>query len=104
MMKTYEADVAIVGGGSAGLAAAIVIKKAGLDALIIERDRELGGIKRYAPLPYFATLYPGPTCLSVGPAVAPILPLPKKSRELYVGLPTITIVLLTNSVFVNVGF
>ena len=43
-MKTYKADVAIVGGGSAGLAAAIVIKKAGLDALIIERDRELGGI------------------------------------------------------------
>jgi len=43
-MKSYKTDVAIVGGGSAGLAAAIVIKKAGLNALIIERDRELGGI------------------------------------------------------------
>ena len=34
----------MIGGGSAGLAAAIVIKKAGLDVLILERDRELGGI------------------------------------------------------------
>jgi len=34
----------VIGGGSAGLAAAIVIKKAGLDVLILERDRELGGI------------------------------------------------------------
>ena len=43
-MKEYKTDVAIVGGGSAGLAAATVIKKAGFKALIIERDRELGGI------------------------------------------------------------
>lgn len=37
-------DVAVIGGGSAGLAAAIVVKKANLDVLIIERDKELGGI------------------------------------------------------------
>lgn len=43
-MKTYSVDVAIIGGGSAGLAAAIVVKKAGLNVLILERDRELGGI------------------------------------------------------------
>ncbi len=43
-MKKYDIDVAIIGGGSAGMAAAIVVKKAGLDVLIIERDRELGGI------------------------------------------------------------
>ncbi len=43
-MKEYKTDVAIIGGGSAGLAAAIIIKKSGLDALILERDRELGGI------------------------------------------------------------
>lgn len=43
-MKEYEVDAAVIGGGSAGLAAAIVIKKAGLDVLIIERDKELGGI------------------------------------------------------------
>lgn len=38
-------DVLIIGGGSAGLAAAIEAKKAGTDdLLIIERDRQLGGI------------------------------------------------------------
>ncbi len=43
-MKKYDVDVTVIGGGSAGLAAAIVIKKAELDVLILERDRELGGI------------------------------------------------------------
>jgi thioredoxin reductase len=43
-MKNYDVDVVVIGGGSAGLAAAIVVKKADLDVLIIERDKELGGI------------------------------------------------------------
>ncbi|MFX1386105.1 MAG: NAD(P)/FAD-dependent oxidoreductase [Promethearchaeota archaeon] len=43
-MKRYEIDVVVIGGGCAGLAAAIVVKKAELDVLIIERDKELGGI------------------------------------------------------------
>ena len=43
-MKKYEVDVVVIGGGSAGLAAAIVVKKAELDVLILERDKELGGI------------------------------------------------------------
>ena len=38
-------DIVIVGGGPAGLAAAVSAKKAGTDSiLIIERDKELGGI------------------------------------------------------------
>lgn len=38
------ADVAIIGGGPAGLAAAEAAARAGADAIIIERDARLGGI------------------------------------------------------------
>lgn len=38
-------DIVVIGGGPAGLAAAIEAKKSGIDKiLVIERDRELGGI------------------------------------------------------------
>ncbi len=43
-MKRYNIDVAIIGGGAAGLAAAIEVKKAEFNPLIMERDLELGGI------------------------------------------------------------
>ena len=43
-MKKYSVDVAVIGGGSAGLAAAIIVKKADLNVLTLERDKELGGI------------------------------------------------------------
>lgn len=44
-MKYIETDVAVIGGGPAGLAAATEAKRQGVeDVLIIERDVELGGI------------------------------------------------------------
>ena len=42
-MKNY--DIVIIGGGPAGLAAAVSAKRNGTDSiLILERDKELGGI------------------------------------------------------------
>lgn len=43
-MKKISVDCAIIGGGPAGLAAAIEADKNGLNTLIIERDVSLGGI------------------------------------------------------------
>ena len=47
-MKEYKgmkADIVIIGGGPAGLAAAVAAKEAGVtDIVILERDKELGGI------------------------------------------------------------
>ena len=45
MSALKQMDLLIVGGGPAGLAAAIAAKKQGIDdLLIIERDDKLGGI------------------------------------------------------------
>ena len=44
-MKKMNFDIAVIGGGPAGLAAAIQARKEGAEkVLVIERDVELGGI------------------------------------------------------------
>ncbi|MDR1726349.1 MAG: FAD-dependent oxidoreductase [Acidobacteriota bacterium] len=44
-IQTVQRDVVVIGGGPAGLAAAIAVKEAGVDdVLLVERDRVLGGI------------------------------------------------------------
>ncbi|MGQ9553891.1 MAG: NAD(P)/FAD-dependent oxidoreductase [Anaerolineae bacterium] len=43
-MRQLAVDVAIIGGGPAGLAAGIAASRKGASALILERNRELGGV------------------------------------------------------------
>lgn len=64
--RTLDCDVAIVGGGPAGLAAAIELARAGVGrVLVLDREREAGGIPRHcAHSPYglreFGRLMVGP--------------------------------------------
>ena len=48
-MKSSEVDVLIIGGGPAGLAAAIELKKSGVATVrVIERERVAGGVPRHS--------------------------------------------------------
>lgn len=57
-MYTKECDVAIIGAGPAGLAAAIAAKREGADkVLMVERDNKLGGILQQCIHPGFGLTY-----------------------------------------------
>ena len=57
-MYRLECDVAIVGGGPAGLSAAVAAKKEGAEkVLIIERDESIGGILQQCIHPGFGVSY-----------------------------------------------
>ena len=43
-MKMHSIDAVVIGGGPAGLAAAVEIRKSGVDVIVIEREKRLGGI------------------------------------------------------------
>ena len=43
-MKTEERDAVVIGGGAAGMAAAVELQERGYDVALIERDHVLGGI------------------------------------------------------------
>ena len=57
-MYNFECDVAIVGGGPAGLSAAVAAKKEGAKrVLVIERDESIGGILQQCIHPGFGLSY-----------------------------------------------
>jgi len=48
-MKTSLVDVLVIGGGPAGLAAAIELKKSGVNSVrVLERERVAGGVPRHS--------------------------------------------------------
>ncbi|MEP4559741.1 MAG: FAD/NAD(P)-binding oxidoreductase [Nitratireductor sp.] len=54
MGEAADFDVVIVGGGPAGIAAAIALKKRGLERIaIVEREAEIGGVPRHCGHPPF---------------------------------------------------
>ncbi len=56
-LKYDNCDVAIIGSGPAGLAAAIALKKQGVNrVLVLERESEAGGIPRHCGHPPFGVL------------------------------------------------
>lgn len=52
-VKTQAFDVVVIGGGPAGMAAALAAQKAGAHAAIVEREQHLGGILRQCIHPGF---------------------------------------------------
>ena len=57
-MNEMQVSVAVVGGGPAGLAAAVSAKKNGAESvLVIERDNRLGGILKQCIHPGFGLNY-----------------------------------------------
>jgi len=47
-MTIVHVDVAVVGGGPAGLAAAVAIRRTGVSVTVLEREQALGGIARHS--------------------------------------------------------
>lgn len=56
-VATQAFDVVVIGGGPAGMAAALAAQKAGARVAIVEREQHLGGILRQCIHPGFGLLH-----------------------------------------------
>ena len=78
-----DPSVIVVGGGASGLSAAAALKRRGIDAVVLEQDRELGGtwarrydrlhlhtVRRFSGLAHFPIPRRYPTYLSRDEVVA----------------------------------
>ena len=62
----YETDILVVGGGAAGVAAAIAAARAGKSVLLVESQGALGGLATSGMVPAFATFSDGVNLLASG--------------------------------------
>jgi quinone-modifying oxidoreductase subunit QmoB len=47
--KEFSKDILVVGGGVAGMTAALEVAKAGSSAVLVEKEKELGGFQKKSP-------------------------------------------------------
>lgn len=57
--KRHSYDVIIIGGGMAGVAAAISARRKGAEVLIIEKTALLGGLATFGVVPYYLPICDG---------------------------------------------
>ena len=57
MERVYHCDVAVVGGGTAGVAAAVGAVRAGASVVLIERNPYLGGEATHSGVSAFCGFY-----------------------------------------------
>ena len=56
-VRDIRARLAVVGGGTAGMAAAIIGARLGLETVVIEKENEVGGVPIQALMGSFANLF-----------------------------------------------
>ena len=62
----YETDILVIGGGAAGVAAAVAAARMGRDVLLVEAQGCFGGVGTSGMVPSFAAFYDGANLLSAG--------------------------------------
>lgn len=62
----YETDILVIGGGAAGVAAAVAAARMGRDVLLVEAQGCFGGVGTSGMVPSFAAFFDGANLLGEG--------------------------------------